>query len=381
MNTTNEQQSIDFWLLTVVLILAGIGLVMVYSSSMYMALEKVGNPSFYFKKQAVRLFLGLLIMIFMTKLNYRGLINIAHFLLLVGLGLLVVILINKYITGKSVGRWLRIAGYAFQPSEFMKVALIVYMSAAISGLGEKVRDFKKGFLPLFGITVLAFLLVVLEPDLGISGLIFVIGMYLLFIGHAKLLHLIIVSVPIAGLIVLIVNTVSYMQQRWHIYLNPEEGYQISQSIISIGSGGLFGVGLGNSTQKFLFLPEQHTDFVFSILAEEIGFIGTSVVLALMFLYVVRGLRIARQTPDMFGFLLASGLTVMLGFQVFINIGVATGLLPTTGMTLPFISYGGSSLIISFLATGILLNISKHGNHERKMSREFGTRLHKRGPVF
>ncbi|MFC1694447.1 FtsW/RodA/SpoVE family cell cycle protein, partial [Candidatus Latescibacterota bacterium] len=184
-----------------------------------------------------------------------------------------------------------------------------------------------------------------------------------------------------SVIMVIATKVGYMKKRIDIFLHPElyrdAAHQINQSIISIGSGGLFGVGLGNSSQKFLFLPEHHTDFVFSICAEELGFTGTTIILAITLFYVLRGFKIANEAPDIFGFLLASGITAMIAFQVFINIGVTAGLLPTTGMTLPFISYGGSSLLLSFVGTGILLNISKQGNYERRLSKEFGSRLHRR----
>ena len=191
------------------------------------------------------------------------------------------------------------------------------------------------------------------------------------------MHLLLFLIPVAFSVILLVTKVPYMKRRWEEFISPEMGYQIKQSIISIGSGGLFGVGLGNSTQKYYFLPELHTDFVFSILAEELGFIGASVLMVLTLMYVMRGFKIARQSPDMFGFLLASGISMMIGIQVFVNIGVAIRLLPTTGMTLPFISYGGSSLVTSFIATGILLNISRQGNFEMRLSREFGARRNRR----
>jgi len=374
MRTSDEHQSVDFWLLTIVLILAGIGLVMVQSSSMY---EVKGNPSYYFKKQAVRLLIGLFVMMLATKINYRGYAQLATILLVTGYGMLIALLIQNYYFESSVNRALSIGKIEFQPSELMKVILIIFMSSYIAEIGGKVRDFKKGFLPLFGFTILTFVLVVLEPDLGGAGLILVIGLYMLFVGHARLSYLIMVIGPALGCIALIVNLVPYMRDRWMLFINPDTNYQIKQSIISIGSGGLSGVGLGESTQKFGFLPEHHTDFVFSILAEELGFIGISIILLLILIYIFRGFKIAGEAPDMFGFLLASGLSVMIGFQVFINIGVATGLLPTTGMTLPFISYGGSSLLVSFAATGILLNISKQGNYERRLSKQFGKRLDKR----
>ena len=372
-----EKQSIDFWLLITALMLAGIGLVIVYSSSMYLSMDRVGNGSYYFRKQTIHLIVGLVTMIFFTKVNYRGFANIGTVLLLLGYIMLGVLIIQKHIYGLSVHRWLTIGGKSFQPSELMKLIIVIFLSSSIARMGERIREFKYGFLPLLGAVAITFILVVVEPDLGIAGLTAIIGLYILFIGRAKLLHLLFVTSSVCAATILLVKTVPYMHRRWEMFLDPAQNYQIKQSIISIGSGGIFGVGLGNSTQKFLFLPEHHTDFVFSILAEELGFVGTILIMFVMFFFIVRGFKIAKEAPDMFGFLLASGISMMIGFQVFINIGVAVGLLPTTGMTLPFISYGGSSLLLSFIATGILLNISKQGNYERRLSRVFGTRLQKR----
>ena len=354
----DDNQRIDFWLLTLTLILAGMGLVMVYSSSMYLSIDKIGSGSYYFKRQTMHLVIGLLVMMFLTRVNYRGFANIGTALLIVGYVMLCALLIQNQIKGIWVNRWLRIGRIAFQPSEIMKVILIIFLAGTISNMGEKVRDFKRGFLPLIGLILLTFILVFFEPDLGISGLLLINGLYILFIGRAKLVHMIMVLVPVFTSIIFLVAKVPYMKKRWEEFISPEMAYQIKQSIISIGSGGLFGVGLGNSTQKYYFLPELHTDFVFSILAEEIGLIGAGILMLLTLMYVLRGFKIARQAPDMFGFLLASGFSFMMGIQVFVNIGVAIRLLPTTGMTLPFISYGGSSLVTYFIATGILLNISK-----------------------
>ncbi|MBT4484949.1 MAG: cell division protein FtsW [Candidatus Latescibacteria bacterium] len=372
-----DNQTVDFWLLITALILAGVGLVMVYSSSMYLSMDRIGDGMYYFKKQALHLIVGLFLMIFLTKINYRGYAGLGTFLLFAGTCMLGFLLVQKYLQGRNMGRWIRIGKFGFQPSELMKIIVIIYFSAKIARMGEKVRDFKKGFLPLLCVLGIMFVLVVLEPDLGTAGFIIVVGMAVLFTGRAKLLHLLMITLPVAGAMALTVKLVPYMQKRVDLFLDPSSAHQVNQSLIGIGSGGIFGVGLGNSTQKFLFLPENHTDFVFSIFAEEMGLVGTALLLLIMLFYVMRGFKIAAQAPDLFGYLLASGISMMTGLQVFINISVATGLLPTTGMTLPFISYGGSSLILSFIATGILLNISKQGNYEVRLSREFGSRLHKR----
>ena len=372
-----NSQRIDIALLIVTLILACMGLVMVYSSSMYVSLDKTGSPFHYVKSQALHFLVGIAAMIFFTRLNYRGYLNIRKGLLIIGYILLAAVLIQNQIRGYNVNMWLRIGPLVFQPSEMMKIIIIIFLAGTIALKGEQVRDLVNGFLPLLGIIVSTFGLIFIQPDFGISSLILAIGFYLLFIGRAKLSHLLMVVAPAAVISLMLVVTVPYMKRRLLEFLNPEMAYQIKQSIISIGSGGLFGVGLGNSTQKYYFLPEMHTDFVFSIYAEELGFFLTMGLLAMLFFLVARGMRIARQAPDMFGFLLASGLTMMIGLQVFINIGVAVRLLPTTGMTLPFISYGGTSLVVSFIMIGILLNISKQGNAEMRLSREFGSRTYRR----
>ncbi|MFC1692156.1 FtsW/RodA/SpoVE family cell cycle protein, partial [Candidatus Latescibacterota bacterium] len=191
-----EHQTVDFWFLISAIILAGIGLVMVYSASMYLSLDKLGYGSFYFKKQAFNLLIGLFVMMFLTKVNYRGYAKLGTALLILGYIMLSILIVQKYLLDyEGAHRWLRIGKFSFQPSEFMKIIMIIYLSSAIMKMDEKVRDFKKGFLPLLGTIGLSFILVVLEPDLGISGLLLITGLYVLFIGRAKLIHLIIISIP------------------------------------------------------------------------------------------------------------------------------------------------------------------------------------------
>ena len=378
--------SIDFWLLLSALILAALGIVMVYSSSMYIAMEKLGNGSYYFQKQMLYLLISLASLIVCTRLNYRGYARIAKALLAFGFVLLVILLILKGVhflrTGKlEVYRWFRFGFMSFQPSELMKLFLIIYLSAEIAVMGDRIRDFRKGFARIIGIVALTFTLIFLEPSLSMAALSLMAGFYLLFVGRAKLAHILLCFVPALPGILFLALKKPYMLDRIMDFLNRDSSSwsQAAQSIIGIGTGGLRGVGLGRSTQKFNFLPERHTDFIFSILGEELGIVGTTLVLGLTLLFVMRGFKTARDAPDMFGFLLASGLSFAFGVQVFVNIGVATGLLPTTGVTLPFISYGGSSLLLSFVSTGILLNISKHSSMERTLSRELGLRIHRRFP--
>ena len=376
-----ESQSIDFWLLTSALILAGMGMVMVYSSSMYIGMLKIGNGAYYFEKQLAYFLVSLVAMMVCTRLNYRGYASIAKGLLAFGYIMLIAVLLLPSTHSSGVDRWIRVGPVNFQPSETAKLFLVIYLAAAISSTGDRIREFKKGFIPLVSIVFATFVLIFMEPSLSMAGLSLMAGFYMLFVGRAKLGHILLCFLPAIPAIAVLAIKKPYMLARLVGFMNhgSETWSQAGQSIIGIGSGGLFGVGLGNSTQKFNFLPERHTDFIFSILGEELGFLGTSLVMGLTLLFIWRGFKIAREAPDMFGFLLASGITFMFGIQVFINIGVATRLLPTTGVTLPFISYGGSSLLLTFITTGILLNISKHSSMERRYSQEMGSRIHRRIP--
>ena len=380
------QQSIDFWLFIPAFILGALGIVMVYSSSMYFAMDENGSSSYFVKKQALYLVISLIAMIICTRLNYRGYSKIGKYLLIFGYILLLVLLAQRvfhwaHYRHWEVYRWFRFGFLSFQPSEVVKLILVIYLAGTITSMGERIRDFKNGFVWVIGVIMLTFTLIFLEPSLSMASLSLIVGFYILFIGRAKLAHILLCFVPAVPVIIYLVFTKEYMMDRIAGYVNkdPSVWSQVGQSIIGIGNGGFLGLGLGNSVQKYYFLPERHTDFIFSILAEELGFAGTSLVLILTLIFVWRGFKIAKEAPDTFGFLLASGLSFMIGIQVFINIGVAIGLLPTTGVTLPFISYGGSSLLLSFVATGILLNISKQGNMEQRLSREYGTRIQKRFP--
>ncbi|MHB9030842.1 MAG: FtsW/RodA/SpoVE family cell cycle protein, partial [Candidatus Latescibacterota bacterium] len=309
-------RSVDFWLLTAALVLAALGIVMVYSSSMYIAMEKLGNGSYYFKKQMIYLLVSILSLIVCTRLNYQGYARISKGLLAIGFSLLVLVLIMPSAHSSGVDRWLRIGPLRFQPSEVMKLILVIYLAAAISAANDRIRDLKKGFIPFMGVIFATFTLIFLEPSLSMAGLSLMVGFYMLFVGRAKLVHILMCFIPaIPGIFYLALKK-PYMLARIAGFLDrdPDSWSQAGQSIIGIGSGGLFGVGLGRSSQKFNFLPERHTDFIFSIIGEELGFIGASLVIGLTFLYVMRGFKIAREAPDMFGFMLASGISFMFGIQ-------------------------------------------------------------------
>jgi len=258
------------------------------------------------------------------------------------------------------------ADLGFQPSEFAKICFVIYVSHSISIHQDRIRSFWHGLLPDLTIAAVVFSLIYKEPNLSTAALILGTYLVLYFLGNGSLAYLSALgAIGISGIFVLIFQA-GYRVRRLMAFLDPWEnsrtsGYHIIQSLVAIGSGGFWGLGLGQSRQKFFILPERHTDFIFAIICEELGMIGGIVVLALFFALIWRGVYIATRAPDTFGFLLASGITAIIGLQVVVNIGVVLSLMPTTGITLPFISYGGSSLLFLAIGMGILLNISRYGS--------------------
>ncbi|MCD6170260.1 MAG: putative lipid II flippase FtsW [Candidatus Latescibacteria bacterium] len=362
-----KENSVDLTLLAVTIVLVGIGVVMVYSSSSVVSEVKYQDSSFFLKKHLIIVLLGTSVMILAALTDYSKLSGTAAIsLLLLGFLLLVLVLMPK-LTGEpqKVCRWIHIGRFNFQPSEFMKLALIIYMADSLARRQDRIKSFVWGFLPHLLILLMAVGLIILEPALGTAVAIMTVVTAMFFLAGIKLLHLgglVLAAVPV---IYLSISQVGYRLARLKAFLHPAENlqgmnYQTYQSLVALGSGGLRGLGLGHSRQKFLFLPAPHTDFIYSIIGEEWGFIGTVAILFLFLLFIWRGLKIAHSAPDLRGFLLASGLTIMIATYAAVNIGVATGVCPTTGLPLPFISYGGSSLLVSLASTGILLSISRKG---------------------
>jgi cell division protein FtsW len=360
-----KENSIDFILLTATILLVGLGMVMIYSSSSVLSEVKHQDSSFFLKKHLMVLVLGTAVMVLAALTDYSKLSGkVAQLLLVTGFILLVVVLKPKF-TGQPqmVCRWIPIWKFNFQPSEFMKLALIVYMADSLTRRQDQIENFVWGFLPHLLILLMVAGLIIVEPALGTTVAIMIIITAMFFLAGVRLSHLgglVLAALPI---IYFSISHVGYRLARVKAFLRPEENlqginYQTYQSLLALGSGGLRGVGLGHSRQKFLFLPAPHTDFIYSIIGEEGGFIGAVVVLCLFLIFIWRGLRIAHRAPDLHGFLLASGLTIMIATYTAVNIGVAMGVCPTTGLPLPFISYGGSSLVLSLASTGILLSISR-----------------------
>jgi len=340
---------------------------MVYSSSAVSAYVNFNDSYYFLKRQIIWVTLGIIAMLFTLNLDYHVWRKLAAPILIVTLILLILVLIpglGKVVNGAR--RWLGFGSLYLQPSEIAKLSMVLFSSASLARHQEKITSFVKGLVPQLLILLLVFGLILKEPDLGtalaIGGTVFV----LLFTAGAKLSHL--TSLGLVGVVGIIAAIIlePYRLKRLLAFSNPwadplDTGYHIIQSLYALGSGGLFGVGLGRSREKFLYLPEPHTDFIFAILGEELGFIGTITVILLFFLFAWRGFKVAISAPDIYGSILAAGLTTMIIMQALMNIAVVTASMPVTGIPLPFISFGGSALIFTLAGVGILLNISRYVN--------------------
>lgn len=358
-------KTVDLVIFFGVIILLGIGTIMVFSSSSVKTELQFGDSLYFLKRQLVWAALGLVAMLAVSKVDYWRWRPLARPILYLSLGLLAVVLIAQ--VGQVAGgsrRWLGVGPLTFQPSEAAKLALIIYFSHALAEGRERLTRFVQGVLPHLAVLGLAFGLILLQPDLGTAVAIGGTFMVLLFVSGVPIIHLVMMALAAVPAVAWMVFGEEYRRRRFLAFLNPREdplgaGYHIIQSLYALGSGGLFGLGLGRSRQKLFYLPGQHTDFIFAVLGEELGFIGGFTLLVLFFLFAWRGYRIAITAPDVFSSLLATGITTMVVLQVIVNVGVVTSTLPITGIPLPFISYGGSSLIFTLVGVGILLNISKY----------------------
>ncbi len=358
-----KKNSTDYTLFITIFVLVAIGIVMVYSASFAVASSKFDDAHFFLKRHLLRVCFGIIIMLFLSRINYQVFSKCAIFGLYVSFGLLFYMVFIQSGTVKSANRWIEIGSFSFQPSEFAKYALILYLADTLTRKREKLWSLVDGYLPLFLIVLGIVFLIFLEPDFSSAVFLTAIAFMLFYIGQIRIKHLALTglaAIPVAYGAVL--NS-PYRIQRLMGFLNPQtdllgSNYQINQSLISLGSGGVFGVGIGNSKEKLLYLPEPFTDFIFSIIGEEFGFIGTFIVLTLFLIFFWRGIVIAQRAHDPFGSLLAIGITISIVLAAFVNVGVVSGLLPTTGLSIPFISYGGTSLLCSLGACGILLNIAR-----------------------
>jgi len=358
----------DITLLILTFTLLAIGLIMVYSASAVWAEYKFDDSFFFAKRQMLFAGVGIIAMFFIMNIDYWTWRTWAKVLIIICFVLLILVLIPGVGNMRNGSRsWIGIGAFSVQPSEFMKLAMIAFLAKFLSERQKFITSFKKGLAPSLGIVFLAFGMIMLQPDLGTGTVMVGTCIVMIFIAGARIRHFVVLGlIGVAGFAALVVSA-PYRMKRITSFLDPWQdplgsGFQIIQSLFAIGPGGLFGLGLGESRQKFFYLPEPQTDFIFAILAEELGFIGGSVILLLFSLLLWRGIRIALGAPDLYGSFLAVGIIAMVAIQVMINIGVVTGLMPVTGITLPFLSYGGSSLTLMLMAIGVLLNISRYSRY-------------------
>lgn len=354
----------DRTVLMVTYALTLMGVIMVFSASGVMAETRYGDSMFFLKRQLLWLTLGIMVLHWVARREYDVWKTLTPYVLGLTVVLLIVVLIP--VLGTQVNgarRWLRLAGFSVQPGELSKLAVVLYLASFLVRKEQDVTSLSRGVLaPLLVVGGVAGL-VMLEPDMGTATVLTIIALGLLFLGGARIPHLLCLGLSLLPVTYLLIMQSDYRRRRFLNFLDPWQdptnaGFQLTQSFVALGNGGMFGVGLGEGRQKLFFLPEVHSDFVLALVGEELGFLGTGVLLGLFAVLIVRGFHIAGRAPDAFGRHLASGVTLLLGVQVVINMGVVSGLLPTKGLTLPFVSYGGSSLLVSLGAIGMLLSVSR-----------------------
>lgn len=351
------------FLLIGVILLSIFGLIMIYSASNIWSEYKFNDPYKYIKSQGLFLIVGYIILFIISKISYLEYKKKSNIIFIICTVLLSLVLIPGIGTVRNGSRsWFGIGSLGIQPSEFTKLGLIIFTSKYLSNNQKEIKNIKKGVLPILGVLLLVFGLIMLEPDFGTGVVIVMTIIVLLFISGVKMNFFI--KIGILGLlgVASLIIIAPYRMQRIVSFLNPwndplGSGFQIIQSLYAIGPGGLLGLGFGNSIQKHFYLPEPQTDFIFSIISEEFGFMGVLLVTTLFLMIIISGFKIAMKCEDLFGKYLAFGITFGLSFQTMLNLMVVVGLIPVTGVTLPFLSYGGSSLLITMCSMGILLNIS------------------------
>ncbi len=362
-----QTKRVDLWIPITTILLLVIGIFMVHSASTVLSLQRFHDSFYYVKRQMLWAGLGIMLMVLMSRVDYRVFERYARLILLLCIIFLALVLIPHVGQVRGGSRaWLGIGTFGIQPSEFAKFGLIIFLSWLFSRVPDRMLSFRQGFLPPLLVMGTIVGLIMLEPDLGQSAVIGGATMIMVFVAGARIRHLLyLVVAGLAGFAAMIA-VAPYRLERVVSFLDPWKypdtiGYHIIMSLIALGRGAILGVGLGHSTQKFSYLPEPQTDFIFAILTEELGMIGAVFVLLLFAIVIWRGLRAAMGAQDRFGMYLAAGLTGIIAVQVCINVGVVTALLPVTGITLPFISYGGSSLTLMLTAVGILMSVSRHAD--------------------
>ncbi|MCM1054319.1 MAG: putative lipid II flippase FtsW [Bacteroides sp.] len=360
----------DYPLFTIVLILLAFGLIMMFSASYAVAYAEEGDSLFYLKKQAVFAMIGLVIMFIAANVDYYSIFAkkyVVAALSVLALALMIAVKVMGT-TGNGAERWLRIGEITFQPSEILKFVVIVLFAYMIETRYKQLKDFKKGYIPFMAVLGVSCLVLMAQPHLSATIIVFAIGFAMMFVGGLNSKHLIVtvllgIPLVILGVMALKALGYDYFDARILSFLNPEadienDTFQTYQSLVTIGSGGLFGLGFGNSRQKYSYLPESQNDFIFPIICEELGFVGAALVILLFVILIWRGFYICTKARDKFGMMLAFGITFQMGLQALLNIAVVTNAVPNTGIALPFFSYGGTALVMQLGEMGILLSVSR-----------------------
>ena len=374
MRLFSVSEGFDMPILIILLLIMVIGLVALFSSSHVYALYQYDDSFYIIRRQLIFTVAGIVIMLLVSMIDYHILHRFAFVLMAISIALLVIVLFMEPIA--FVNRWIKIPVLGqFQPSEIAKFSLIVLFSHLISMKENTMKKFLSGYLPFMLILGLTCALVIIEPHLSGTLLMLGIGISMMFVGGTRLIYILSTVLLGSGAVGTMIFVLGYERERINVWLKPFEMYagttternaawQTVQSLYAIGSGGLMGLGLGNSVQKHLFLPEGHNDFIFAVFCEEMGFIGAAVVIILFALLVWRGISISTRAADKFGSMLAFGLTIQIGIQAFLNIAVVTNTMPNTGISLPFFSYGGTSLIMLLAQMGVVLSVSRSVNRDQ-----------------
>ncbi len=359
----SKTNKIDIWILIPVLALIAYSLAVVYSASSSWSVKISGDSSYLFKHHLVRAVIGVAMIFIFSRVDYRNLISFRKFLLGVAVLMLLFLLVAGVEMTKGASRWIKVGGFSFQPADFVKYTLMINLAYLLAKKKEYIDNLYYGYIPLLLYVILIVSLIAIQPNFSTATTIFISSMMLFYIGKVRVKHILFTFVSMIPVAVLFILSKQYIINRIFAYQEQTSGgdanYQLSQAIIGFGNGAFFGVGPGNSNQREFFLPQSYDDFVYSIVGEEYGFIGVTLVIILFLVFIYRGLKLAKTVDEDFGRYLAFGFVVIIGLNAVINMMVATGIIPTTGVTLPFMSYGGTSIIFNSIAVGILLNISTH----------------------
>lgn len=363
---------IDYGIFCTIILLLAIGVVMVYSASSYYAMFHYNDSMHYLKRQVIWSILGIAAMMFMMSLDYHKLKKYTLLALIVTVPLLLVVFAFEGVNGAQ--RWIQLGPFSFQPSELAKYVVVLYLAMFLEKKGDGIKKLKTGIIPCFFVAGIFAALVLAEKNLSIASVIMIVTFVMVFSAGARNKHMFgLVAPTLVSAALVFALGEDYRRARMLNFIDPwkdpaKNGYQLIQSFYALGAGGITGLGLGQSRQKMLYMPEPHNDFIFSIIGEELGLIGCLIIVALFVIFVWRGIRVAMKAKDTYGSLLAIGITSVIAVQSIINIAVVTGSMPVTGVPLPFISYGGTSLVINMIAMGILINISRQISGKEKIEK-------------